>query len=70
MKRVPCTACAEVLGPNKRFCPECRGVGFFEIDTCPAGKDWFKVCPLVGDAMTGGWECPKCGGSGPMPRGD
>ena len=23
-------------------------------------------CPIQYEAMTGGWECPKCGRSGPF----
>jgi hypothetical protein len=69
MKRIPCNACRDIWGPDKARCPECRGVGFFEIDdVCRRkGIDWFDNCPISYDPMCGGWECPVCGGSGPWP---
>lgn len=64
-QRIPCTACQDIWGPSKAQCPECRGVGFFEISTCTAGKKWKTECPVYTDVMTGGFQCDKCGDSGP-----
>lgn len=72
MSRDYCLACAPDPA-NRRFCPECKGLGYVErfdrVQGCnkrapfetPPGP-----CPLVGEAMTGGWECTHCGDSGPL----
>ncbi len=69
VKSILCTACAEVPGYQRHLCHECHGVGFIEIDdVCRRkGLDWFDNCPISYDPMCSGWECSKCGGSGPWP---
>lgn len=71
MKRIPCLACRGEFAIYRKNCPECRGVGFHEIDdVCKRkGIDWFDNCPISYDPMCGGWECSVCGGSGPWPDG-
>lgn len=64
-ERIPCSACSGAYEHYRASCPECHGVGYHERSTCTAGKDWKRVCPVRTDLGTGGWECSKCGESGP-----
>lgn len=66
MKRIPCSACSKSF--NSANCRECHGVGYIELSTCVAKKDFLSECHtfLSFDPMVAGWECRRCGESGPL----
>ena len=67
LNRIPCTACSQTESKFKRFCHECHGVGYIEVFVKPKGCTGKQpACPIGFDPMVGGWECPKCGRSGPL----
>lgn len=68
MARIPCTACASVPQSQAKHCHECRGLRYIEgREPLPEGCTGEQpVCPVEFDPMVGGWECWKCGRSGPL----
>lgn len=67
VRRIPCTACAKSPTKDRKFCHECKGVGFIEYFEKPPGCTGSQPkCPIEYDPGVGGWECSKCGLSGPL----
>jgi hypothetical protein len=65
--RTACTACAGLPQRQAQHCHECKGVRFIERIEVPktcTGKQ--PECPIEFDPMCGGWECSRCGRSGPL----
>ena len=58
--RIKCTACDIASRRDRIYCHECNGVGHIDLPTnCKHENEEYE-------AMTGGWYCPDCGGSGPL----
>lgn len=67
MKRIKCTACALAKPHEMKHCHECRGIGYIEISERPADCTGQQPeCPVSFDPGVGGWECSRCGESGPL----
>lgn len=72
-ERKVCTACSPPrmsdTGWNPEWtkhCRECGGLGYIERLTLPKECNMqLPNCPIYGDPMCGGWECRRCGRSGP-----
>jgi ribosomal protein S27AE len=64
--RKQCSACACARHQDRRYCRECGGKGYIEQITRPANcTHTLPECPVEYDPMVHGWECSRCGGSGP-----
>jgi hypothetical protein len=64
--RTKCTACAEALIQHRQYCHECKGVGYIEyVERSKNCTESLPECPVSYDPMVHGWECSKCGRSGP-----
>lgn len=65
-KRVECTACRGVPRSQARYCRECEGVGEIYHITLPINcTTSLPECPVSYDPAIDGWECGRCGRSGP-----
>ena len=62
--RIRCPACAIASIADMKYCKECNGLGY--IDQPINCTEMQPECPIFFDAMTNGWECNRCGKSGPL----
>lgn len=61
-----CYACKIAPNDERKYCRECNGVGYFEEFHPPENcTTSLPECPVSYDPGVHGWECSKCGRSGP-----
>jgi hypothetical protein len=67
--RVKCAACEREPNPSKRsYCHECGGRGYVVKtieDRTVMCTTSLPECPVFYDPGVNGWECERCGRSGP-----
>lgn len=64
--RIVCNACKISPQRDRKFCHECRGLGYIERFEIPKNcTTSLPECPVSYDPMVNGWECSRCGRSGP-----
>lgn len=65
--RRPCIACATASIVDRKYCHECNGLGYIDKTSTPDSCTQSQPeCPVTYDPMVNGWECSKCGQSGPV----
>lgn len=65
-ERVECLACRSAPRSQARYCRECNGVGEVYHVTLPTTcTTSLPECPVSYDPGVHGWECSRCGRSGP-----
>jgi hypothetical protein len=61
-----CKACAASSIKDSSYCHECKGIRYIEYVRVPKSCTQEQPnCPVFYDPMCNGWECRRCGLSGP-----